>query len=90
MIPPSFPDWLLGNNTQKAITVGVGHGFIGIVNELISRSWQMLGARTPVILTGGWARSIHPHLPFDVTFEPTVTLDGLRYAFEYHVGRREA
>ncbi len=87
LIPPAIPDRLLGQNTQDAIAVGVGHGFIGMVNELILRTWQVLGDRAPIILTGGWAQRILPHLRFDVTLEPTLTLDGLRYAAEYHLGR---
>lgn len=87
LIPPAFPDRLLGPNTQEAIAVGVGHGFIGMVHELILRTWQELGDRTPIILTGGWAQRILPHLAFEVTLEPTLTLDGLRYAAAYHAGR---
>lgn len=87
LIPPAIPDKLLGQNTQEAIAIGVGHGFIGMVNELIIRTWQVLGEKAPVILTGGWANRIMSHLPCEAKYEPMLTLDGLRYAAEYHFQR---
>ncbi len=84
LIPPGFPDCIMGNNTGEAIAIGVGHGFIGMVTELIGRTRQVVGENSPIILTGGWSRRIMPHLRFEVHLEPTLTLDGLRYAAEYH------
>ncbi|MHB1954766.1 MAG: type III pantothenate kinase, partial [Sulfobacillus sp.] len=83
LVPPNIPEVLIGQSTQQAIAVGVGHGFIGMVNELVFRTWQMLGSQTPVVLTGGWARRIQPHLKFAAQLEPMLTLEGLRYAAEY-------
>lgn len=87
LIPPSFPDHLLGVNTHEAIAVGVGHGFIGMLHELVLRTGQKCGERTAIILTGGWAQRVLPHLAFEATWDPTLTLDGLRYAAAYHAGR---
>lgn len=80
LIPPNIPELLIGQSTQQAIAVGVGHGFVGMVNELVFRTWQMLGRQTPVVLTGGWARRVQPHLKFAAQLEPMLTLEGLRYA----------
>ncbi|MCL4495779.1 MAG: type III pantothenate kinase [Firmicutes bacterium] len=87
LIPPGIPDKALGQNTEEAIAIGVGYGFIGMVNELITRTWRALGEHAPVILTGGWAGRIMSHLPCEVNYEPMLTLDGLRYAAEYQFHR---
>ncbi len=87
LIPPTIPDKELGQNTQEAIAIGVGHGFIGMVNALIIRTWRVLGESAPVILTGGWANRIMSYLPGELKYEPMLTLDGLRYAAEYHFQR---
>ncbi len=87
LIPPNIPDLLIGQSTQQAIMIGVGHGFIGMVNELVVRTWQMLGHQAPVILTGGWARRIQSQLKFSTQLEPMLTLEGLRHAADYALSR---
>lgn len=82
-IPPSVPNLMIGHSTQTAIQVGVGYGFVGIVEALVGRAWQALGESAPVVLTGGWAARIQPYLGFSSSLEPRLTLDGLIVAAEY-------
>lgn len=86
---PVMPSYDIGSNTQEAIAAGVGHGFVGMVNALIEKTWDALGGRTPVILTGGWAGRIEPYLKTPVQLEPRLTLEGLRFAAQWIYRRSE-
>lgn len=87
-ILPVIPEQRIGHSTQEAIAVGVGHGFIGMVNALIARTRSVLGAAAPVILTGGWAGRIQAQLATPVRLEPLLTLEGLRYAARWTVAAK--
>ncbi len=76
-VPPSIPDCAVGYNTKTAIQVGVGYGFVGMVEALVDRAWMAIGQKVPVVLTGGWARRIQPHLHFPSRLQANLTLDGL-------------
>ncbi len=69
----------LGRNTQAAITSGLYWGHVGAVKELMRR--LMLAGDEhdePLILvTGGAAPLLYPHLPTIVRHEPHLSLQGL-------------
>jgi type III pantothenate kinase len=77
LVPPGIPDLLIGTSTAEAIQVGVGQSLVGAVDRLVRRAWRYLGQETPVVLTGGWAQRLRPHLDFAVLLEPRLTLNGL-------------
>lgn len=79
-ILPVIPEFLIGRSTQDAIAAGVGYGFVGMVNELIARTLKAMGEDVPIVLTGGWAGRLEPHIRFPVRLEPRLTLEGLRVA----------
>ncbi len=87
-IPPTIPNLLVGTSTETAIQVGVGHGFVGMVEALVERAWQALGGQAPVVLTGGWASRIQPYLKFSSTHDPRLTLEGLIVAADYAQGEQ--
>lgn len=72
----------LGRNTEAAITSGLYWGHVGAVKELMRR--LMLAGephREPLILlTGGAAPLLFPHLPTIVRHEPHLSLQGLAIA----------
>lgn len=76
-IPPAFPRFTIGHSTQTAIQVGVGHGFVGMVDALVGRAREALGTDAVVVLTGGWGARLRPHLSFATRLEPRLTLHGL-------------
>ncbi len=88
-IPPVVPNLLIGHSTYTAIQVGVGYGFVGMVEALVERAWQALGGQAPVIITGGWAARIQPYLGFAASLEPRLTLDGLIVAAEFRDASKE-
>lgn len=67
----------LGRNTQAAITSGLYWGHVGAVKELLQRVTQDVRTEPLVLLTGGAAPLLNPHLPGSVRFEPHLALQGL-------------
>lgn len=86
-IPPHIPDQIIGDSTRTAIQVGVGYGFIGMVEALVARARIALeNADAPVILTGGWGGRIRPYLRFESVLEPRLTLEGIIFAAKHSDG----
>nr|WP_207711455.1 type III pantothenate kinase [Sulfobacillus harzensis] len=85
-VTPAIEPWMIGKNTEQAIRAGVGQGFAGMVKSLIENTRQSIGAAAPIILTGGWAARLQPHLGLAVRLEPRLTLEGLRFANDWLTG----
>lgn len=88
MIPPSLTEAALGGATHEAIQVGVAQTLVGSVDRLVRRTWRLLGAECPVVLTGGWGARLAPLLDFPVHLVPRLTLDGLALCADYILARR--
>jgi len=72
----------IGKNTTEAMLIGAVHGYRGLVRELILQLKKALGARRlPVVATGGYAELIAARLPEITAVMPSLTLDGLRFAW---------
>ncbi|MDH3394097.1 MAG: type III pantothenate kinase [Desulfobulbaceae bacterium] len=81
------PEKAIGTNTVTAIKSGILLGYGGMVEGLIARLKEEIGAaQTTVIATGGMAALIAPHAPSIDAIEPMLTLEGLRLIYE----RRQA
>ena len=76
------PKSVIGNNTIGSIQAGILFGNAGLVDSLVRKTWSELGARTPVVATGGHA-SIMASLSETITHvSPWLTLEGLRILYE--------
>lgn len=71
----SFPKRAIGKNTTEALQSGILFGHLGLVKELITQFQKTLGTNTSVLLTGGYAEFLAPHLT--ATVEPHLTLEGI-------------
>ncbi len=69
----------LGKNTEAAITSGLYWGHVGAVKELMRRLMHVdeVHHQPLLLLTGGAAPLLHPHLPTIVRHEPHLALQGL-------------
>jgi type III pantothenate kinase len=67
----------VGKNTRDAIRSGLFWGHIGAVKELVARLGQSQATVPQVILTGGAAALLAPHLPGRVRSESNLPLKGL-------------
>jgi type III pantothenate kinase len=81
------PEKALGKNTAENILSGVIFGHAGAVEKVINEIKREAGENFKVIITGGYANLIRPHIIMD-HINPLLTLQGLRLIYEMNKGRR--
>lgn len=85
--PPS----VIGRNTTHCLQSGMLFGYAGVVDSVVGRIREELGAETPVVATGGLAHVIASETKSIQRVEPFLTMEGLRLIFERNrdgAGRR--
>ncbi|OGO50247.1 MAG: pantothenate kinase [Chloroflexi bacterium RBG_16_68_14] len=76
------PPNVIGKNTVAAIQSGLVFGYVALIEGMVARFKQELGAQAKVIGTGGWAELFARETDvFDVV-DPDLTLHGLRLIYE--------
>ena len=79
-LPSEAP--LVGKNTREAISAGLVHGVTGAVAALVEGARETVGRETAVLLTGGDAAFLAPHLPAAMReVVPNLVLEGLVIAY---------
>lgn len=76
--PPS----VIGRNTVHAVQSGLFFGYVAMVEGMVARFRQELGASMKVIATGGLAEIVARETPVIQIIAPWLTLDGLRLIWE--------
>lgn len=76
--PPSA----IGRNTVHSMQSGLLFGYVSLVEGMVSRFRQELGADTKVIATGGLAEVMGRETPVIQILAPWLTLDGLCMVYE--------
>ncbi|MGN0810889.1 MAG: type III pantothenate kinase [Akkermansia muciniphila] len=76
----SRPPHAIGRNTREAMQIGVHLGFVGMVSAIVSGLRRELGTEAGLVLTGGDAELIAPHLSGKVTIAPYLTFNGIALA----------
>lgn len=76
------PPAAIGRNTPHAMQSGLLFGYVGLVEGMVARFKQELGANTRVIATGGMAEFIAPETDAIDVVDPWLTLHGLRIVYE--------
>jgi type III pantothenate kinase len=82
------PAKVIGTNTVGHLQSGIFFGYIGLVDGIIERILNELGAEPRIIATGGLARMIAPDSRYIQEIDDMLTLDGLRILFERNRGVR--
>jgi type III pantothenate kinase len=78
----AVPERAIGRDTFSSVQSGTVLGYIGLIEGLLVRIEHELGAKPFVIATGGLGGVIAPHTSAIDTYEPDLTLHGLRIIFE--------
>jgi len=78
----SKPERAIGRNTQEALQSGFAYGFAALVDGVVARMGEELGAGRRVIATGGMATTIAPLCEAIDEVDPHLTLTGLRLIWE--------
>ena len=76
--PPS----VIGKTTQTALQSGLVYGFVGQVDEIVTRIRAELGVDAQAIATGGLAELVASHSRTLAKVDPFLTLEGLRLVYE--------
>lgn len=76
------PAAVIGTNTRMSVQSGLLLGEAAMVDGLVRRVWDELGAETPVIATGGLAERMSLLCETISDVDVDLTLDGLRMIFE--------
>ncbi len=76
------PPAAIGRNTVHSMQSGLVFGYVSMVEGMVTRFRQELGAETRVIGTGGLAELIARETPVIEILAPWLTLDGLRMIYE--------
>jgi type III pantothenate kinase len=72
------PVKLIGTSAITSMQSGLFYGYVALVDGIITRMKQELGASSRVIGTGGQAPMISRETTFIETVDPNLTLDGLQ------------
>lgn len=74
---------IIGTTTSTALQSGLVWGMVSMVEGMLQRLQTALDEpEVQVIITGGLAPLIQPHLAPEIQYLPTLTLDGLRLIYE--------
>jgi type III pantothenate kinase len=76
------PPHAIGRNTTHCLQSGMLFGYAGLVDSLVARLREELGAGAPLVATGGLAHVIASETKTIERVEPFLTMRGLRLIFE--------
>lgn len=76
------PKTAIGRNTVAALQSGLIFGYVGLVEGIVARFKEELGADAKVVATGGWAELVAPETSVIDVVDPNLTLTGLRLIYE--------
>jgi len=71
------PARAIGKSTTEALQAGAVYGFAGEIEGIVHAIWKELGARCPVVATGGLAELIARHTDVIESVDPYLTLRGI-------------
>ena len=72
----------IGRNTVTAMQSGVMFGYVGLIENLVSRIRRELDGEVKVVATGGLANVIAKETAVIDEVNPHLTLIGLRFIYE--------
>ncbi|MCQ2061257.1 MAG: type III pantothenate kinase [Fibrobacter sp.] len=79
-----WPSKVIADNTDDAIRSGLMYGFMAELETLVAKIKAELGVKNvPVFATGGWGKMVVGHTKCIDTYDPYLTLDGVRLVAIY-------
>jgi type III pantothenate kinase len=76
------PRSVIGRTTTQSLQSGLLYGYAGMVDAMVTRIREELGAQARVVATGGLAQRVADESRTIERVEPFLTLEGLRILFE--------
>jgi len=81
------PKKAMGRTTKESLQSGLFWGYIGLVEGLLRQLKKEMAGSPVLIVTGGLAPVIGPHLSGVTRIAPELTLEGLRILWHQNKGR---
>ena len=81
MVSLEAPRSVIGKNTADCMKSGVVFGNASMVDGMIDRIFEEVGASLPVYATGGLASVITPHCKHKITYDEFLVLKGLNIIY---------
>ena len=78
----AHPKRAIGRNTIAAMQSGIVFGYASLIEGIVSRIQQELGAKAKVVATGGYAELLARETPVIEAINHALTLIGLRLIYE--------
>jgi type III pantothenate kinase len=82
------PPAVIGTSTVEAMQSGIYYGYAGLVDGVIARMLESMGAVSRIVATGGLAPLIADPSHYIDAIDETLTLDGLRIVYERNTNER--
>lgn len=79
-----FPDHFIGQTTEESIQSGVFWGTVFMIEGLIDKIKDELGANSRVIATGGLANKIIEHTNCIEKIDPFLSLEGMLHIYKHN------
>ncbi len=76
------PDKLITTDTTNAIKSGFYYGWISLIEGMAKRIQKQYKDELKIIVTGGFANILHDELDIVSSFEPELTMKGIKYIYD--------
>lgn len=83
-----FPPQVIGRDTESSIQSGILYGAVAMLEGLITRVREELGAHATVVATGGLAEHLKPKMSMIDHYDENLVLSGLRIIYHTHTSGR--
>ena len=77
-----LPEHVIGKSTKESIQSGTVYGFVGVIDNIVSKMQSEIGQPAQVIGTGGVLPVIEKQVQSIQTVDPFLTLEGLRILYQ--------
>ena len=84
----ALPEHAIGRNTRESLQSGTVLGYMGLIEGLLARVTDELGAPPTVVATGGLGALFAHHMPAVHGYDPNLTLIGLNLIYRHLQGKR--
>ena len=83
------PKGVVGTNTVHSMQSGIFYGYVGLVDEMVSKMREETHSDPKVVATGGWARLIASESQAIHEVDDLLTLKGLKIIYQRNVPKKK-